>query len=71
MEEEMSKYIYSRTAFLGLAVLAALVAAGAALAKAPPGDCGWDAGTQPFLDWGDSGSYFLVPAGSFEGDTSG
>ena len=67
----MGTYVYGRTAILGLAVLAALVAAGTALAKAPPGDCGWDAGSQPFTNWGDSGSYFLVPGGSFEGGTSG
>jgi hypothetical protein len=70
MEDHMRKYVYSRTALLGLLVLAALVAAGAAVAKAPPGDCGWDAGSQPFTSWDDSGSYFLVPGGSFEGDTS-
>jgi hypothetical protein len=67
----MGTHVYRRTAFFGLAVLAALVAAGSALAKAPPGDCGWDAGSQPFTSWGDSGSYFLVPGGSFENDTSG
>jgi hypothetical protein len=71
MEEHMGKYVSCRTVLLGLAVLAALVAAGSALAKAPPGDCGWDPGSQPFTNWGDSGSYFLVPDGSFEDETSG
>lgn len=67
----MGKYVYSRAAVVGLAVLAALVVAGSALAKAPPGDCGWVAASQPFTSWGDSGGYFLVPGGSFEDDTSG
>ena len=67
----MGNYVYSRTALLGLAVLTALVAAGSALAKAPPGACGWDAPSQPFTTWGDDGGYFLISGGSFEDDASG
>ena len=67
----MSKFSFSRTAVLGVALVAALVSAGSAFGKAPPGDCGWEASSQPFTSWGDDGGYFLLSGGSFEGDTSG
>ena len=56
---------------VGAVVFLTLVGATAALAKAPPGDCGWDGLVQPFTSWNDSGSYFMVPGASFEGDMNG
>ena len=44
---------------------------GVALAKAPPGDCGWTPPTKPLLSLGDTDSYFLLPGSSFEGDPPG
>jgi hypothetical protein len=58
-------------ATLLLTGLVAAVFAGTAIAKAPPGDCGWDGMTQPFLAWGDSGSYMPIPGASFEGSLDG
>jgi len=56
---------------VGAVMLVALVVVSAAVAKAPPGDCGWGATSQPFTNWNDDGNYFLVAGGSFEGDLSG
>ena len=60
---------------LGAGAFAALVAAlgaGSALADKPPvpGNCSWPSMTQPFVPWGDTGSYFLSPGGSFEDATN-
>jgi hypothetical protein len=60
-----------RLAALLCVVVAAGAVAGGALAKAPPGDCGWTPATQPLLPLGDSDYYFLLSGSSFEGDTTG
>jgi hypothetical protein len=46
----------------GLTCLVVLAGAGTALANCPA-----PAASTPFSQWGDSGSYFLAPGGSFEG----
>src|SRR5271167_3682808 len=50
------------TAFSPAAAEAALISSGA---------CNGAALSQPFLRWGDSNSYELVPGGNFEGSLSG
>lgn len=69
----MGRYFSTRTGgVLATVAVVAMVGAGVAVAKAPPGDCGWSGMTQPFASaFGDTGSYFLVPGASFEGDMSG
>jgi hypothetical protein len=58
---------------LGLATLVVTatvigLAAGSALAKAPPGDCGWQSLSEPLSSLGDSNTYFLMAGSSFEAD---
>jgi hypothetical protein len=58
---------------LGTAALAfciGLVGAGSAMAEKQKG-CPAPTLVQPFLPWGDPGSYFLAPGGSFEGSPAG
>lgn len=69
--EVMSGRFLQRSSCLLAVVGLAAVGAGAGSAKAPPGDCGWPAPTQPLLPFGDAGSYYLFAGGSFEGDQSG
>ncbi|HSZ04611.1 MAG TPA: hypothetical protein VK778_05345 [Solirubrobacteraceae bacterium] len=68
----------SRSASLGLAVLApasllvSLCFAGSAQAALiSTGACSDASLSQPFLQWGDTSSYELVPGGDFEGSLSG
>jgi hypothetical protein len=67
----LGKFRPSRLLVVAVMAVAALVPATAALAKAPPGDCGWAPATQPLLPLGDSNNYFLLSGSSFEGDTTG
>jgi hypothetical protein len=58
--------IHPRALMIGLAAALGLaIAAPAAQADQGPG-CGYQQVSQPFLTWGDSSSYTLVPGGSFE-----
>jgi hypothetical protein len=57
-------------AALMLVILVAVAGASSALADAPPGNCSWPGMSKPFSPWGDSGSYFPAPGGSFEDSTA-
>jgi hypothetical protein len=54
---------------LSLSMFAAAAAQAATVTTSTP--CGTETLTQPFLPWGDSGYYSLVPGGSFEGPRPG
>ena len=62
----------ARTASLGVLALGTLqVPAAAAAADGGPTACDGSSVSQPFLSFGDSGSYKLVPGGDFEGSLTG
>ena len=61
----------SVTLATGSLLFGACFASSARAALVSAGACNEASLSQPFLPWGDTGSYELLPGGSFEGSTSG
>ena len=69
----MAAHLTAVRARIGVALVAAIVALGAASASpaATSSSCYYGQSTHPFASWGDVASYTLVPGASFESGASG